>query len=265
MSRERLVYLGTAGLLVLVAVAAIVIDGTEPELTLMMLGAVCAGLVQFDVAMNRRLRSFRPWVLLSIAPAAKTVPSVWNQLFDNEESFATFDQAGSVLFGVFVFLAVLMLSRSSSDVPALARVLDRLVIVGSATVFALAGASVAFLFDPAFSSVVVARIFETASWFLVGGLLAAVVLSAARSQVLSESLLGVLVVAASTAAVLAITAAGFALDNGWWVVLFAGLTLSAAIPARANLDQRSLRVRHSTVGSVPVSYTHLTLPTICSV
>jgi len=249
MSLERTVYLGTAGLTVVVAIATILVDGTEPELTLMMLGAVCAGLVQFDVSMNRRLRSFRPWVLLSIAPAAKTVPSVWNQLFDNEESAASFDQAGSVLFATFVFLALLILSRPSAELPVLARLLDRLVILGSATVSAIAGASLAFLFDPAFGSITSARLFETASWFLVGALLAAAVLSAARSEVISESLFGVLIVAVATAALLAITAAGSVVDNGWWTVLFAGLTISATIPVAAVLDQRLLRVRRSTVGS----------------
>ena len=231
-TRERVVYLVAAVVVVLAAFGALVTgeDLRDLELTLIMLAAVVAGLVCFDTAMEHRLSSFAPWLLLSLAPAAKTVPTVWQELrAESGASFERYDHAGSLLFALLVLAAVTILARPSAALGAAVGLFDRLVIFASAIVAALAGASVAFLFDRDFGSVAAGRILETPTWFCIGGILAAVVVAASRSHSLPPALMGVLATAGASVVLLATSVAGTDADRGWWAVVFAGLTLSAAL------------------------------------
>lgn len=242
---ERLAY-GFAVAAVTTAAAGAVLARGDLEVTFFMVSAVIAGLICFDTSMDRHARSFLPWVLLSLAPAAKTVPTVWFVL--NSErglSQERWDHIGSLLFGAFVLAATWTLSRPSKLLGRATSGLDGIVVIGAALTAGMAGASVAFLFDSDFGSETSQRVIESLSWVVVGGLIASTALSAARTPKITAPLLGVLGTAAATAGLLAYTVAGREIDRGWWAVLFAALTWSAGAFGLAALGEREGRTRES--------------------
>ncbi len=99
MRRERLV--AAVGTLV-IAIAAVgaVLASDELEVSFFMVAAVIAGLVCFDRSMRPSLGSFGPWLLVSLAPISKTIPTVWYELTkESGARFERYDHVGSLLFG----------------------------------------------------------------------------------------------------------------------------------------------------------------------
>jgi len=234
---------------VLAAIGAVLTDG-DLEVSLLMVAAVIAGLVCFDTSMERRLQSFAPWAWLSVAPALKTVPTVWFALrSESGLSFERYDHAGSLLFGVGIFAAVALLARPADRLGSSTIGFEAAVILGSAVTGALAGASLAFLFDSGFGSATAGRLLETPTWFVLSGILAASAVAASHVRSLSFGLTGVLSTACITAGLLAMAVAGRAVDTGWWAVLFAALAVSA-VGAEGTLGERTERDRPSNAAVV---------------
>ena len=251
MTAERVVRIGAAAAAILAALGALVTTG-DLEATLLMGAAVISGLVCLDASMDPRLRAFGPWLLLSLAPVLKTVPDVWFELrIDSGVLFERYDHAGSLLFGVCVLGAMVILARPAGVLGASAARFDTAVILGSATTGALAGVSVAFLFDVGFGSVAVGRLLETSTWFVLAGLLAAAVVAASHAQHMPVALSGVCATGAATSVLLALSVAGRDLDRGWWAFLFAALAASAALGG-GDLGSRLARDRRSAAPVVVV-------------
>jgi len=252
MTAERVVRIGAAAAAILAALGALVTTG-DLEATLLMGAAVISGLVCLDASMDPRLRAFGPWLLLSLAPVLKTVPDVWFELrIDSGVLFERYDHAGSLLFGVCVLGAMVILARPAGALGASAARFDTAVILGSATTGALAGVSVAFLFDVGFGSVAVGRLLETSTWFVLAGILAAAVVAASHAQHMPVALSGVCATGAATSVLLALSVAGRDLDRGWWAFLFAALAASAALGG-GDLGSRLARDRRSGARSSPVA------------
>lgn len=249
-SGERLVY--TVGLVAVTAAAiGTFVVGGDLEVTLLMVTAVVAGLLCFDISMERRLASFAPWVWLSIAPAMKTVPTVWYELTpEGNALYERYDHAGSLLFGICVLVSVAMLSRPARSLGRHTMIFDLVLIVGTAVTAAIAGASVAFREDQDFGSASAARFLETSTWLVAAALLTSVVLAAAHTPRSSRALTGVLVTAAGAAALLSVTVAGRNPDRGWWAFLFAGLAWSSVGLGSGALGVRRHRTRASSAGAV---------------
>ena len=251
MTAERVVRIGAAAAAILAALGALVTTG-DLEATLLMGAAVISGLVCLDASMDPRLRAFGPWLLLSLAPVLKTVPDVWFELrIDSGVLFERYDHAGSLLFGVCVLGAMVILARPAGVLGASAARFDTAVILGSATTGALAGVSVAFLFDVGFGSVAVGRLLETSTWFVLAGILAAAVVAASHAQHMPVALSGVCATGAATSVLLALSVAGRDLDRGWWAFLFAALAASAALGG-GDLGSRLARDRRSAAPVVVV-------------
>ena len=251
MTAERVVRIGAAAAAILAALGALVTTG-DLEATLLMGAAVISGLVCLDASMDPRLRAFGPWLLLSLAPVLKTVPDVWFELrIDSGVLFERYDHAGSLLFGVCVLGAMVILARPAGALGASAARFDTAVILGSATTGALAGVSVAFLFDVGFGSVAVGRLLETSTWFVLAGILAAAVVAASHAQHMPVALSGVCATGAATSVLLALSVAGRDLDRGWWAFLFAALAASAALGG-GDLGSRLARDRRSAAPVVVV-------------
>ena len=251
MTAERVVRIGAAAAAILAALGALVTTG-DLEATLLMGAAVISGLVCLDASMDPRLRAFSPWLLLSLAPVLKTVPDVWFQLrIDSGVLFERYDHGGSLLFGVCVLGAMVILARPAGVLGASAARFDTAVILGSATTGALAGVSVAFLFDVGFGSVAVGRLLETSTWFVLAGILAAAVVAASHAQHMPVALSGVCATGAATSVLLALSVAGRDLDRGWWAFLFAALAASAALGG-GDLGSRLARDRRSAAPVVVV-------------
>ena len=251
MTAERVVRNGAAAAAILAALGALVTTG-DLEATLLMGAAVISGLVCLDASMDPRLRAFGPWLLLSLAPVLKTVPDVWFELrIDSGVLFERYDHAGSLLFGVCVLGAMVILARPAGALGASAARFDTAVILGSATTGALAGVSVAFLFDVGFGSVAVGRLLETSTWFVLAGILAAAVVAASHAQHMPVALSGVCATGAATSVLLALSVAGRDLDRGWWAFLFAALAASAALGG-GDLGSRLARDRRSAAPVVVV-------------
>lgn len=251
MTAERVVRIGAAAAAILAALGALVTTG-DLEATLLMGAAVISGLVCLDASMDPRLRAFGPWLLLSLAPVLKTVPDVWFELrIDSGVLFERYDHAGSLLFGVCVLGAMVILARPAGALGASAARFDTAVILGSATAGALAGVSVAFLFDVGFGSVAVGRLLETSTWFVLAGILAAAVVAASHAQHMPVALSGVCATGAATSVLLALSVAGRDLDRGWWAFLFAALAASAALGG-GDLGSRLARDRRSAAPVVVV-------------
>lgn len=251
MTAERVVRIGAAAAAILAALGALVTTG-DLEATLLMGAAVISGLVCLDASMDPRLRAFGPWLLLSLAPVLKTVPDVWFQLrIDSGVLFERYDHGGSLLFGVCVLGAMVILARPAGVLGASAARFDTAVILGSATTGALAGVSVAFLFDVGFGSVAVGRLLETSTWFVLAGILAAAVVAASHAQHMPVALSGVCATGAATSVLLALSVAGRDLDRGWWAFLFAALAASAALGG-GDLGSRLARDRRSAAPVVVV-------------
>jgi len=247
--QERLAYTAAAIAAVIAAFGSVVAR-SELETTLLMVTAVITGLICFDIAMERKPEAFAPWLLLSLAPAAKTIPIVWQVLrSENGARFERYDHVGSALYGLLLLIAVALLTRPARQVEHAHARFDRAVIVGSAATTGLAGASIAFLYDTGFGSIRVARLIEAANWVVVGGLLAAVTVAAGRATRLSRCLTGILIASAAAASVLAFSVAGGALDTGWYAVLFAAFALSGAL-TRPRLGTRRDRKRRTSTGVV---------------
>lgn len=243
---ERTVRSAAMVLAVLAGAGAVVVDGYL-EITLLMVAAVIAALICFDTAMERRLRSFAPWALLSLAPIVKTVPTVWAELrSDTDAIIERYDHLGSLLLGAVVFAAVAILAQPAEQVGSSRRLFVSAVIAGSALTGGLAGASVAFLYDSGFGSSATARLLETPTWFVLSGLLAAAVIAASQTRRMSFGLTGVLGTACATAGLLAVSVAGRDLDPGWWALVFAGLVVSAA-GTSGSLGHQQRRDRQSNV------------------
>ena len=251
MTAERVVRIGAAAAAILAALGALVTTG-DLEATLLMGAAVISGLVCLDASMDPRLRAFGPWLLLSLAPVLKTVPDVWFELrIDSGVLFERYDHAGSLLFGVCVLGAMVILARPAGVLGASAARFDTAVILGSATTGALAGVSVAFLFDVGFGSVAVGRLLETSTWFVLAGILAAAVVAASHAQHMPVALSGVCATGAATSVLLALSVAGRDLYRGWWAFLFTALAASAALGG-GDLGSRLARDRRSAAPVVVV-------------
>ena len=246
---ERLVRTSAAAITVIAAIAALLLsDNRDLEVVMLMVGAVAAGLLAFDTAMDRRRKSFAPWVLLSLAPIAKAVPTVWVQVRPEDGLLVErYDRAGSLLFGACVFGAIALLARPSRRFGSSTKRFVVAVIAGTAITGALAGASVAFSFDPNLGSVNAGRLLETPTWFVLSGLLAATVIAASQAKKLSFSLTGTLATGAATAAALAFSVVGRDVGLGWWIALFAGFAVSAV---DGKLVGRSTRGRQSSVATI---------------
>ena len=246
---ERLVRTSAAAITVIAAIAALLLsDNRDLEVVMLMVGAVAAGLLAFDTAMDRRRKSFAPWVLLSLAPIAKAVPTVWVQVRPEDGLLVErYDRAGSLLFGACVFGAIALLARPSRRFGSSTKRFVVAVIAGTAITGALAGASVAFSFDPNLGSVNAGRLLETPTWFVLSGLLAATVIAASQAKKLSFSLTGTLATGAATAAALAFSVVGRGVGLGWWIALFAGFAVSAV---DGKLVGRSTRGRQSSVATI---------------
>ena len=246
---ERLVRTSAAAITVIAAIAALLLsDNGDLEVVMLMVGAVAAGLLAFDTAMDRRRKSFAPWMLLSLAPIAKAVPTVWVQVRPEDGLLVErYDRAGSLLFGACVFGAIALLARPSRRFGSSTKRFVVAVIAGTAITGALAGASVAFSFDPKLGSVNAGRFLETPTWFVLSGLLAATVIATSQAKKLSFSLTGTLATGAATAAALAFSVVGRDVGLGWWIALFAGFAVSAV---DGKLVGRSTRGRQSSVATV---------------
>lgn len=227
------------------AAVGVLFSAGELEVTLLMVTAVIAGLVCFDACMNRRVDAFGPWLLLSLAPILKTVPDVWFELRSGTGVlFERYDHAGTLLFGACVFGAVALVSRPSPTLGRSVAGFDAAVILGSATVGGLSGASVAFLLDTGFGSPTAGRLFETPTWFVLAGILAAVVVAASHTPQMPFALSGVLAASTVTSALLAVSVAGRDIDRGWWALIFAALAASA-VADRGVLGSTTDRTRRS--------------------
>ena len=246
---ERLVRTSAAAITVIAAIAALLLsDNGDLEVVMLMVGAVAAGLLAFDTAMDRRRKSFAPWMLLSLAPIAKAVPTVWVQVRPADGLLVErYDRAGSLLFGACVFGAIALLARPSRRFGSSTKRFVVAVIAGTAITGALAGASVAFSYDPKLGSVNAGRLLETPTWFVLSGLLAATVIATSQAKKLSFSLTGTLATGAATAAALAFSVVGRDVGLGWWIALFAGFAVSAV---DGKLIGRSTRGRQSSVATV---------------
>ncbi len=244
--RNQLVAVGAAAIAVFVAVGAVLATG-QVEVSLFLVATVIAGLVCFDAAMGEKAGSFWPWAALSLAPVMKTVPTVWYELrADNGALSERYDHLGSLLFGLCVLVAVIVLARPAETLGTWIGAFDYAVIAGTAVTAGLAGTSVAFLFDRDFGSVAAARTLESSTWFVIGGLLAATPIAASHARIFSRTLAGILVYAATVAGFLAVSVAGTDVDRGWWAVLFALLTVNAALN-RSRVGTRAERDRRSNV------------------
>lgn len=236
--------------LVAAAVGAAAFDG-ELELTLAMTAAVVAGLLLFDTSMGPRVDSFRPWAILSVAPALKIAPLVWLQIAADQDALVErYEHIGSLLFGACVLVAVLSLASPARSLGAFQLWYDRAAIAGAGVTAALAGASVAFLYDRGFGSERIARLIETPTWAVIGALIAACALAASYPLRPSWPLVGVLAGSAISAALLAYEVAGGSIDVGVWSFTFAAFAASTQAARPATLGARHERRRRSNVSVV---------------
>ena len=250
-SKESAAYLVASVAVVAAALGTLATSSAEDvETALLMVTAVIGGLVCFDIAMERKVDAFGPWLLLSLAPIVKTVPTVWQKLrSDSGANFERYEHIGTLGYGLLVMAAVALLARPAPRLGSGPAWFSRLVISGSALTIGLSGAAVAYRYDPAFESTAIARVLETATWTVVGGLAAAIAIVAGHVRMPTRALTGVLVVSAAVTAVLAYTAAGNQLDRGWFALLFAGFALSGSL-SDADFGLRMWRDRQSNVGVV---------------
>ena len=231
------------------AIGAVLVDG-DVEVVFLMVAAVISGLVCFDTAMERRLQSFGPWAFLSVAPALKTVPTVWFELRpESGLQFERYDLVGSLLFGLSIFAAVLLLARPAERLARSTVRFDAAVVIGSAVTGAVAGGSVGFLVDNGAGLVASGQLIETPTWFVLSGILAASAIAAGHVRSLSFGLVGVLSIACVTAGLLTLTVSGREIDAGWWASLFAATAVVAVVVDGA-LGERIERDRHSNVAVV---------------
>jgi len=222
-----------------------VVTESELEVTFLMVTAVIAGLACFDAAMDRRRSGALPWIALSLAPVAKTVPAVLYELrADSGASFARHDHLGTVLFGVCLLVAVWSVGIASRRLGGDVAVVDSAVVGVVALAACVAGTSVAFLYERDFGSIAVARAIESSTWLLIGGLLAAAAIAAARNRTLSPTLAALVLLTAAVAAVLTMTVIGAEVGPGWWAIL-AALLAAIALWTDRGLDERPVRDRPS--------------------
>jgi len=93
---ERLVYV-TGLIVAVVAGVGALITGDELETFFLMVAAVTTGLLCFDTSLEPRLHSRLPWMLIALAPIAKTIPIVWHQLrADSGLLLERYDHAGAL-------------------------------------------------------------------------------------------------------------------------------------------------------------------------
>jgi len=223
-TQERLVkWIGLAVGLV-AAVAALLIDG-EIELTLFMVAAVVGALATFDAALDRRTKSFGPWMLVSIGIVAKAVPTVLARLGEQVgPSAERSDHLGAILVALCVGAALVAgLSLASKQ----SRHRTRLLAIAalSALIAAVAFAATAFGGQGGFSSRRVAWILETTGWAAAGLILGTAVLLVGTLRRVSPPLTLLIAGAASVAVLVALTSQGRDYDLGWWALSLSIFTL----------------------------------------
>ena len=249
LATARIARLVAVAIAAFAAIGAALVDG-DVEVVFLMVAAVISGLVCFDTAMERRLQSFGPWAFLSVAPALKTVPTVWFELRpESGLQFERYDLVGSLLFGLSIFAAVLLLARPAERLGRSTVRFDAAVVIGSAVTGAIAGGSVGFLVDNGAGLVASGQLIETPTWFVLSGILAASAIAAGHVRSLSFGLVGVLSIACVTAGLLTLTVSGREIDAGWWASLFTATAIVAVVVDGA-LGERIERDRHSNVAVV---------------
>ncbi len=249
-TKETLFKIVAAILCATAAVFALVVDN-DAQLPLYMAAGVIASLACFDAALDRANRSFWPWFLISMSILLKAAPRVLFDLADEgSASLDRHDDLGAILAGASVALALVLLALPSKQERATFRSSTKfslLVIVLSGVVCAFAGATVAHVADPGFSSAGEARLAETVGWGLVGVIIAASFVSVFIAERTTRSFSIFILGAGAVAVLLAMTSAGVDLDIGWWALGWAVFAISALIPGRALLGERYARTRASLV------------------
>jgi len=232
----------------ILGLAAVFTDG-ELQQVVLMAAAVTAALVCFDSALNRRNRSFMPWLLLCGVVLAKVAPSVRHGLAAPDTLlFEQWDHLGTVISAFFLMVAMVAIAVVLNPTSTTERMRIVALSLLAATASGAAGAALSFAYNPGFGSIAVARVYETLGWAFAGGALVAGLIAVARSRRPTAALACVAVFAAVAVVLTAWSSAGRSIDVGWWALSWALLALAALTFSRARLvgsaapSSRSLQV-----------------------